>query len=166
VQEVQVHTRLSGEESASSASESVSESESEQKVLDLDLDRPQLVRLSSKMRKFLEKQRLNSLKAMLRHNAQQVSGNKTELLARIKRCIEYGCLPQCPSCERGHMKEERVRGKRRSRYRYRCPGFMDGTDFHSCGFETDASGLEFPPWKFLPDDFTLGESVLSTSASD
>lgn len=115
-----------------------------------DLDRPKTGRVTARVRRFLEAQRLDALKAMLRHNGQQVSGNKSELLARITRCIEYGCLPRCPTCEGGLMKEE----KRKSKFVYRCPGYMEGTDFQNCGFTTDAGGLYFPSWKF-PEEFNV-----------
>lgn len=142
--QVAVRSEQAEEESGSQDEISTSEESKD------DDDRPKTGRVTARVRRFLEALRLEALKAMLRHNGQLVSGNKSELLARITRCIEYGCLPRCPTCEGGLMKEE----KRKSKFVYRCPGYMEGTDFQHCGFTTDAGGLYFPAWKF-PEEFNM-----------
>jgi hypothetical protein len=133
-----------------SASEESKDDDGEESEPEPDLHRSKTGRVTTRVRRFLEAQRLDALKAMLRHNGQPVSGNKSELLARITRCIEYGCLPRCPTCEGGLMKEE----KRKSKFVYRCPGYMEGTDFQNCGFTTEASGLHFPAWQF-PEELNV-----------
>jgi len=53
-----------------------------------------------------------------RDNRQVVSGNKTDLINRVLQCIERGCLPNCPQCGIGRLKQ---RGSSESYY---CPGGM------------------------------------------
>jgi len=100
--------------------------------------RPKIGSLDGEKKEELSNMRLDDLKALLRLNAQVVGGTKPELLKRIFDCVEYGCLPKCPTCGGGRMKSEGVL--------FRCPGFMEDTDFQHCGFTCDYTKLEFPVW--------------------
>eukprot|EP00457_Paulinella_chromatophora_P014793 gb/GEZN01015276.1/.p1 GENE.gb/GEZN01015276.1/~~gb/GEZN01015276.1/.p1 ORF type:complete len:165 (-),score=27.43 gb/GEZN01015276.1/:194-688(-) len=82
---------------------------------------------------------LPALKDKLRAHGQLVGGSKKELVARIVQCMEFGCLPKCPECGGGRIKEGGDDG-------FRCPGYMEDDEFQHCSFTSDGSDLEFFAW--------------------
>jgi len=78
------------------------------------------------------------LKDALRANDQLLGGNKQELVNRVLECLEYGCLPRCPTCARGRLK---VKGGG-----YQCPGAMDDDVFMRCGATFTHADAPRVPW--------------------
>ncbi len=76
---------------------------------------------------------LPELKEILRKNGQKVGGTKAELVARISECSVLGAVPLCQDCGGGKLNFD-IRT-----CTYRCPGYMDDTDFVRCNHK-----FEFP----------------------
>mmetsp|Transcript_58776 Transcript_58776/g.108500 ORF Transcript_58776/g.108500 Transcript_58776/m.108500 type:complete len:242 (+) Transcript_58776:70-795(+) len=79
----------------------------------------------------------DKLKALLKQNDMNCTGNKTQLAARAADGKAFGALPRCSSCGGGRIKFENGI--------YSCPGYMDDTDFKKCFFTSDT--CERLPWK-------------------
>jgi len=88
----------------------------------------------------LEVETINSLKEMLRHNNQPVTGVKNELIKRVSHGKVKGALPKCPKCFGGNL-AEKTPGK------FKCKGFMDDDVFQNCSFKVTESDLVRIPWK-------------------
>lgn len=73
---------------------------------------------------------VNHLKLILKKNNQKVSGNKKEIVERISDGRLFGAIPNCPECFTGKLRFNNKTGV------YSCPGYMDDTKFHHCGFKS------------------------------
>ncbi len=73
---------------------------------------------------------------------QSRTGNKSELVAKILFCLEYGCLPHCPVCYTPRIKlAEKGKG-------FQCKGFYDDDEFRPCNFRSNGEGLTFVDLKW------------------
>jgi len=78
----------------------------------------------------------DQLKERLKANDQITSGNKGDLVKRVKDCVANGCLPRCPQCSGGRLKKTGAK--------YTCPGYHGDTHFHKCSYE--AASVTRPAW--------------------
>lgn len=84
---------------------------------------------STKVVEEMQKLSTDKLKALLKANDMNTTGNKTVLVARAADGKAFGALPRCPSCSGGRIRYEA--GK------YSCPGYMDDDTFVKCFFHAD-----------------------------
>eukprot|EP00917_Polyrhabdina_sp_WS-2016_P024991 GHVP01053927.1.p1 GENE.GHVP01053927.1~~GHVP01053927.1.p1 ORF type:complete len:226 (+),score=63.70 GHVP01053927.1:149-826(+) len=80
-----------------------------------------------------------NLSAMLKKNAQKVSGNKPDLVIRIAEGKVLGALPKCPQCNSGLLRFDQDTGM------YTCPGTYEHGHMKECDFESEE--VERIPWK-------------------
>ncbi|CAD8153188.1 unnamed protein product [Paramecium octaurelia] len=93
-----------------------------------------------KIQQDLEKKTAGQLKSMLKANDQTQSGNKTELIERIADCMIKGCLEKCPNCSGGRPKFNPTQKV------FKCPGYMDDTEFRFCNKVYGPKDLKRIPW--------------------
>eukprot|EP00808_Paulinella_micropora_P002282 g32781.t1 len=101
-------------------------------------ERPRLKTITQEQLDELQALKVPDLKAKLKAHAQIVGGSKQELVDRIVSCMEFGCLPKCPECGGGRMKE--------AGDVFKCPGYMEDDEFQHCGFTCDHTKLTFAEW--------------------
>ena len=80
---------------------------------------------------------------MLKYNNQPCTGTKYEMIERVAEGIAMGAIPKCKNCIGGRPKFDKNTGK------YRCPGFMDDTQFKHCNKTFSRSEINRVPWKEL-----------------
>jgi len=68
------------------------------------------------------------LKRKLTMNDQLVGGNLQELRLRVASCIINGCMPRCPKCAIGKLKEVKD-GE------FKCPGGYDDDKYVRCSWK-------------------------------
>ena len=73
-------------------------------------------------------------------NGQSRTGNKTDLIERVADGKQFGRIPTCSSCGGGKPRFDRDIGK------YKCPGYMEDTDFVFCKKTTDFYDLKRTDW--------------------
>ncbi|CAD8057083.1 unnamed protein product [Paramecium primaurelia] len=88
----------------------------------------------------LEKKSAGQLKQMLKANDQKQTGNKGELIERIADCMIKGCLEKCPNCSGGRPKLNPIQKV------FKCPGYMDDTEFRYCNKVYGPKDLKRIPW--------------------
>ncbi|CAD8059947.1 unnamed protein product [Paramecium primaurelia] len=93
-----------------------------------------------KIQKELEKKSAGQLKQMLKANDQKQTGNKGELIERIADCMIKGCLEKCPNCSGGRPKFNPIQKI------FKCPGYMDDTEFRFCNKVFGPKDLKRIPW--------------------
>ncbi|CAD8067118.1 unnamed protein product [Paramecium sonneborni] len=93
-----------------------------------------------KIQKELEKKSMGQLKQMLKANDQKQTGNKGELIERIADCMIKGCLEKCPNCSGGRPKFNPIQKI------FKCPGYMDDTEFRFCNKSYQPQDLKRIPW--------------------
>jgi len=70
------------------------------------------------------------LKNLLKKNNQVMSGNKNDLVERCAQGKLLGAIPSCPQCFAGKLRFNLKTGE------YKCPGYMDDTDFMYCTYKS------------------------------
>lgn len=103
------------------------------------LTNDQLAQLESN-HSFYENKTVEQLKAILKKNNQVSSGSKSDLVERCSQGKLLGALPNCPECFGGKLRFNIKTGE------YKCPGFMDDTDFRSCSYKT-FTGIQRNKWE-------------------
>ncbi|CAK75488.1 unnamed protein product (macronuclear) [Paramecium tetraurelia] len=93
-----------------------------------------------KIQQELDKKSAGQLKQMLKANDQKQTGNKGELIERIADCMIKGCLEKCPNCSGGRPKLNPVQKN------FKCPGYMDDTEFRFCNKVYGPKDLKRIPW--------------------
>ncbi|CAD8152559.1 unnamed protein product [Paramecium pentaurelia] len=93
-----------------------------------------------KIQKELEKKSAGQLKQMLKANDQKQTGNKGELIERIADCMIKGCLEKCPNFSGGRPKFNPIQKI------FKCPGYMDDTEFRFCNKVFGPKDLKRIPW--------------------
>ncbi|CAK75956.1 unnamed protein product (macronuclear) [Paramecium tetraurelia] len=93
-----------------------------------------------KIQQDLEKKTAGQLKSMLKANDQTQMGNKAELIERIADCMIKGCLEKCPNCSGGRPKFNPTQKV------FKCPGYMDDTEFRFCNKVYGPKDLKRIPW--------------------
>lgn len=93
------------------------------------------------LKKSLGEKTNNELKEMCRKNAQKVTGTKDELVERIADGKVLGAIPKCQSCGGGRPKWNAKSGT------YRCPGYMEDSDFINCNKSFSVSDITRSPWQ-------------------
>jgi hypothetical protein len=83
---------------------------------------------------------LPQLKEILRKNGQKVGGTKSELVQRISECSVLGSVPLCQECGGGKLNFDLASCM------YRCPGYMDDTDFVRCNRTFDFASVHRLAW--------------------
>lgn len=83
----------------------------------------------------------NELKEICRKNGQKVTGTKDELVERIADGKVLGAIPKCQSCGGGRPKWDAKSGT------YRCPGYMEDSDFVRCNKLFTASDITRSDWQ-------------------
>ena len=94
---------------------------------------------------------MKALQSMLRYNHQKISGNKSDVIARIADCKMYGCLPKCTECGTALLRVTyRTRFGHKGQGIWKCPGYVDdeGAMIH-CSFKSQ-NKIDRPKWKELP----------------
>mmetsp|Transcript_32036 Transcript_32036/g.75111 ORF Transcript_32036/g.75111 Transcript_32036/m.75111 type:complete len:245 (-) Transcript_32036:110-844(-) len=87
----------------------------------------------------MQKLSVDKLKALLKANDMNITGNKPQLVSRAADGKAFGALPRCPECVGGRIRFEGGE--------YSCPGFMDDTDFKKCFYRSDT--VERVAWKMV-----------------
>ena len=80
------------------------------------------------------------LKERLKKNDQKCSGSKAELIDRVADGMVRGRIPRCPKCGAGRLRYDSENSL------YRCPGYMDDTDFVFCRFKANADEVKRDKW--------------------
>jgi len=94
-------------------------------------------KLSDDQEDALSGMKIGDLKGLLRANDQVVTGSRDELVSRIRDCVKNGCLPRCPKCFGGRLRQ---RGNG-----YYCPGSYEDDKFVPCSYK--ARDCARVPWK-------------------
>jgi hypothetical protein len=94
----------------------------------------------SKLKVVYDSKSTAELKAILKLNTQVMTGTKADLVERCAQGKLLGALPNCPKCFGGKLRFDLKKGE------YRCPGFMDDTDFVFCKFSA-TSGITRNQWQ-------------------
>ncbi|OMJ87698.1 hypothetical protein SteCoe_10542 [Stentor coeruleus] len=89
----------------------------------------------------LDEKTNNDLKEICRNNGQKVTGTKSELVERIADGKILGAIPKCPSCGGGRPKWDAKTAT------YKCPGYMEDSDFINCNKKFIASDIQRSPWQ-------------------
>lgn len=93
------------------------------------------------LKKSLAEKTNNELKEMCRKNAQKVTGTKDELVERVADGKVLGSIPKCQSCGGGRPKWNAKSGT------YRCPGYMEDSDFINCNKSFSILDITRSPWQ-------------------
>jgi len=92
------------------------------------------------LEELFEKSSVSDLKLKLKNNNQVCSGNKYDLVQRCAQGKLFGALPNCPKCFGGKLRFDINKGE------YKCPGYMNDTDFVFCNFKA-TDGITRNPWQ-------------------
>jgi len=84
----------------------------------------------------------------LRHNVQQLSGTKDQLVGRCADLELYGCLPRCSECGGGRLKVTYTVQEHGGQGLFKCPGFYDDDHYHYCNYSSWHE--ERTPWSLAP----------------
>lgn len=80
------------------------------------------------------------LKEALRKNGQSMSGNKTELLAKVAEGQMFGRTPKCPTCFGGRPRLDLATGV------YHCGGYYEDQNFFQCDATFEFGQMNRLPW--------------------
>eukprot|EP01022_Parablepharisma_sp_SALTPOND_P028451 TRINITY_DN70993_c1_g1_i1.p12 TRINITY_DN70993_c1_g1~~TRINITY_DN70993_c1_g1_i1.p12 ORF type:complete len:225 (-),score=36.19 TRINITY_DN70993_c1_g1_i1:91-765(-) len=82
----------------------------------------------------------DKLKAILRANAQSMSGDKKMLVEKVADGEVLGAMPRCGKCGGGFLKWDNKKGI------YWCKGYMDDTVWKNCNFKGGKADVTRSPW--------------------
>lgn len=92
-------------------------------------------------KKILDESSVQQLKEMCKTNGQKVTGTKPELIERVADGKILGAIPKCNSCGGGRPKWDAKTAN------YRCPGYMEDSDFIFCNKKFAFSEIQRTPWQ-------------------
>ena len=77
---------------------------------------------------------------ILAKNNQAKTGTKSELVAKCADGKQFGRIPHCHKCAGGKLRFDRNLGT------YKCPGYMEDTDFVNCGAKLSFEDVKRLEW--------------------
>jgi len=99
-----------------------------------------LKKLKPAQKNEVESLAIPELKKRLQANDQVTGGTKSELILRIADAVVNGCLPRCPKCSGGRVKQSASDS-------FFCPGYQDDDHFVRCSWSGGATDITRPAWK-------------------
>ena len=92
------------------------------------------------LEEIFDKSSITELKLKLKNNNQVCTGTKYDLVQRCAQGKLFGALPNCSKCFGGKLRFDINKGE------YKCPGYMNDTDFVFCNFRA-TDGITRNPWQ-------------------